>query len=80
MKNIQIIQALCEIVEAQNAIIRAQADSLNQVGAMCMEEETAAAEEKYNRLLGNTWPGELEGPQMNRKEGQANGTDHVLGL
>lgn len=53
MSNLQIIQALSEIVEKQNKIIRAQAESLHQLGAMCMEEETAEVNAAYDRLLGN---------------------------
>lgn len=53
MSNFQIIQALSEIVDKQNKIIRAQADSLHQLGALCMEEETAAVNAEYDRLLGN---------------------------
>lgn len=53
MSNLQIIQALSEIVDKQNKIIRAQADSLHQLGALCMEEETAAVNAEYDRLLGN---------------------------
>ncbi len=53
MSNLQIIQALSEIVDKQNKIIRAQAESLHQLGALCMEEETAAVNAEYDRLLGN---------------------------
>jgi len=53
MSNLQIIQALSEIVDKQNKIIRAQAESLHQLGALCMEEETVAAMDEYDRLLGN---------------------------
>ena len=52
MSNLQIIQALSDIVEAQNKIIRAQAESLHQLGAMCMEEETARVCSDVDRLLG----------------------------
>lgn len=41
MSDLQTIEALCRICEAQNAIIRAQADALAQVGAVVMEEERA---------------------------------------
>ncbi|MBQ2634081.1 MAG: hypothetical protein IJF88_05845 [Oscillospiraceae bacterium] len=53
MSNLQIIQALSEIVDKQNKIIRAQAESLHQLGALCMEEETVAVMDEYDRLLGN---------------------------
>lgn len=53
MSHLQIIQELSEIVEKQNHIIKAQAESLHQVGAMCLEEETAEITDRVNRLLGN---------------------------
>ena len=53
MSHLQIIQELSDIVEKQNHIIRAQAESLHQLGAICMEEETAAVNARYDRLLGN---------------------------
>ena len=60
MSNLQIIQELSEIVEKQNHIIRAQAENLHQLGAICMEEETAEANAHYDRLLGhNELPGDL---------------------
>ena len=60
MSHLQIIQELSEIVEKQNHIIRAQAESLHQLGAICMEEETAAVNARYDRLLGHDeLPGEM---------------------
>jgi len=53
MSHLQIIQELSEIVEKQNHIIRAQAESLHQLGAVCQEEETAEINDRVNRLLGN---------------------------
>ena len=46
------VEALCNLVEKQNAIIRAQASALHQLDMLCMEDEVAAAEELYNMLLG----------------------------
>lgn len=42
MSDIQVIENLCRICEAQNAIIRAQAEVLAQHRAVVMEEERAA--------------------------------------
>lgn len=53
MSHLQIIQELSEIVAKQSRIIKAQADSLHQVGAICMEEETAEVNKRVDRLLGN---------------------------
>ncbi len=53
MSNLQIIQQLSEMLEKSIIIIRVQAESLHQLGAMCMEEETAAVYAAYDRLLGN---------------------------
>ena len=52
MSNLEIIESLSEIVEKQNIIIRAQAEALHQLGAMCMEEETQRVNELYNYFLG----------------------------
>ena len=41
MSNLQIIEELCRICEAQSVIIKAQADMLAQYGAVVMEEERA---------------------------------------
>ena len=53
MSNLQIIQQLSEMLEKSIIIIRAQAESLHQLGALCMEEETVAVIDEYDRLLGN---------------------------
>lgn len=39
MSEIQVIEELCSICEAQNAIIRTQASALAQMGAVMLEEE-----------------------------------------
>ena len=41
MSNLQIIEELCKINAAQADIITAQAAALEQLGAVCMEEERA---------------------------------------
>ena len=53
MSNLQIIEELCAIVELQNKIIRAQADSLAQMGAEVMADEIAEARERASRLCGD---------------------------
>lgn len=50
MSNLQIIEELCAIVELQTKIIKAQSDSLAQLGAEVMEDEIAEAEERASRL------------------------------
>ena len=50
MSNLQIIDELCAVVELQNKIIRAQADSLAQMGAEVMADEIAEARERASRL------------------------------
>jgi len=39
VSEIQVIEELCSICEAQNAIIRTQASALAQMGAVMLEEE-----------------------------------------
>lgn len=64
MSHLQIIQAMSEIIEKQNAIIRAQADSLQQLGAVCMEEETRQVNQECHRLLGiGEAPDEFDGEE-----------------
>lgn len=50
MSNLQIIEELCGIVELQNKIIKAQSDSLHQLGAEVMENEIAEARARASRL------------------------------
>ena len=50
MSNLQIIEELCSIVELQTKIIKAQSDSLAQLGAEVMENEIAQAAERASRL------------------------------
>lgn len=50
MSNLQIIEELCSIVELQTKIIKAQSDSMAQMGAEVMENEIAQAAERASRL------------------------------
>lgn len=52
MSNLQIIEALTDIVSKQNEIIRTQADALAQVGAVCAEEQIASVDSQIGQLLG----------------------------
>jgi len=53
VSNLQIIEELCQICEAQSVIIKAQADALAQVGAVVMEEERADVGRALTALIGN---------------------------
>lgn len=53
MSNLQIIEELCHICEAQSFIIKAQAEALAQVGAVVMEEERADVNRALNALIGH---------------------------
>ena len=50
MSNLQIIEELCGIVQLQSKIIKAQSDSLAQLGAEVMADEIAEARERAGRL------------------------------
>lgn len=52
MSNLQIIEALTDIVSKQSEIIRIQADALAQVGAVCAEEQIVSVDSQIGRLLG----------------------------
>lgn len=52
MSNLEIIEELCRICQAQNYIIKAQADALGQVGAVMMEEERADIGNSLAALIG----------------------------
>lgn len=52
MSNLQIIEALTDIVSKQNEIIRIQADALAQVGAVCAEEQIVSVDSQIGQLLG----------------------------
>ncbi len=53
MNQIETIEGLCDIVEKQNRIIREQAEILEQMGAICMEEEIEEVNELVEYYLGN---------------------------
>lgn len=53
MSNLQLIDALCALVEEQNRIIRAQNLRLGELGAVSMADEIAAADEHYRKILGD---------------------------
>ena len=53
MSNLQIIEELCRICEAQSFIIKAQAEALEQVGAVVMEEEQEDVDRALTALIGH---------------------------
>lgn len=53
MSNLQIIEELCRICEAQSHIIKTQAGALAQLGAVVMEEERADVERCLTALIGH---------------------------
>lgn len=53
MSNLQIIEELCRICEAQSFIIKAQAEALEQIGAVVMEEERADVGRALSALIGH---------------------------
>lgn len=52
MSNLQIIEALTDIVSKQSEIIRIQADALAQVGAVCAGEQIVSVDSQIGQLLG----------------------------
>lgn len=52
MSNLQIIEALTDIVSKQSEIIRIQVDALAQVGAVCAEDQIDSVNGQIDRLLG----------------------------
>lgn len=69
MSNIQIIEELCRICEAQNHIIKNQASALAQVGVVIMEEERADVEQSLTALIGHDeFPADLEPPNEGMEE------------
>ena len=52
MSNLQIIEALTDIVSKQSEIIRIQADALAQVCAVCAEEQIVSVDSQIGQLLG----------------------------
>ena len=55
MSGAETIRALCQVVELQSRVIRAQAEALEQYGLICAEEERAQAEQLAQAYLGETW-------------------------
>lgn len=53
MSNLQVIEELCRICEAQSHIIKKQADALAQMGAVVMEEERADVGRALTALIGH---------------------------
>lgn len=53
VSNLEIIEELCRICEAQSFIIKAQASALEQVGAAVMEEERADVSRALTALIGS---------------------------
>lgn len=56
VSNLQIIEELCRICEAQSYIIKEQSNSLTQLGAVIMEEERADVERALSELI---WKNEM---------------------
>ena len=52
MNYTKLIADLCEIVDKQNEIIQAQAETLAQFDALTMAEDITAMREKYARTMG----------------------------
>lgn len=50
MSNLQMIGELCDIVQLQAKIIKAQSEALEQLGAETMADEIAQAAERASRL------------------------------
>ena len=66
MSGFQIIESLCALAEEQNAIIRAMNLRLGELGAAFGEDELAAADEHFGRLLGR---------ETSREVGDTSGPD-----
>lgn len=52
MNQVEIIAALCAIIDQQNVIIQAQAMELAQLDALTRAEEIAAMRQKYAEAIG----------------------------
>ena len=50
MSNLELISELCEIVRRQSNIIDAQAESLEQLGAVVMQQEICEVRTKANQF------------------------------
>lgn len=53
MSNLQIIEELCRICAALNHIVKVQAEALEQMGAVVMEEERADVSRALTALIGH---------------------------
>lgn len=53
VSNLQIIEELCRMCEAQNRIIKEQANALEQMGAVVMEEARADVQRAFTDLIGS---------------------------
>lgn len=53
MSNLQIIEELCNICAALNYIVKVQADALDQLGAVVMEEERSDVGRALTALIGH---------------------------
>ena len=53
MSHLQTIEELCRICEAQSRIIKAQAEALEQLGAVVVEEERADVGRALTALIGH---------------------------
>lgn len=54
MGSLWVIEKLCGICAEMSRIIQAQAAALDQLGAVCMEEERAAVERQLTTLIGRS--------------------------
>lgn len=53
LSNLQIIEELCRICVALNHIVKVQADTLAQLGAVVMEEERAEVGRALAEIIGD---------------------------
>lgn len=49
----ETVAELCRVVALQSEIIRRQNEALEQLGAVCCEEQKAAADEAYREAVGD---------------------------
>lgn len=53
MSNLQIIEEFCRICAALNHIVKVQAEALEQLGAVVMEEERTEASRALTAMIGH---------------------------
>lgn len=80
MSNLQIIEELCRICEAQSYIIKAQAEALEQVGAVVMEEERADIGRALTALIGHDEPPDAVQAEANRNREKQRSEAHGGGV